>query len=549
MAPEPAVAVTARERGPTFVAIMAPAALLYVVLRLPSFFEPYWYPDEAGYTSEGRALLHGALIYNQAWNNKPPLHLWTIAVDYAIFGPSEVGLHLLTLLTGLAALTAAAYAATRLLSWPRAAFAVLLATLALGTPLMGAELALPESLLIAGTSWAGAIVLTHVRTDGRLWPVAAGLAAALALGYQQTVIADIAALSAIIVFAGHRPWVKLVLFLSAAAALTAAWLVPTVIIAGPSRVAYSLVDFFVPFTAEVHPLTGSGLLLDGFLLIASTALILAGCALVRTREVRVWGTWMWSGATILIASAAHQPYAHYLLPAVVPGCLAVASIPLPPRPARRDAAASVSIGLAILIAMTLASVVRDQWTWASVFTYYRGAAGVVADRWSLTQWQDHFGEQVPSDRAACGYVRSHGLAGSSAVVWSSDAWPYMLCDLPLALPTGPIYNDEVLIGCAGPLADRVAELDPELIITSTPALRQYPEIEPLLSARYQRVFRSGRDQVWVRDPDARELPWSGAGRGPATCLPPSKPKQRGLFSSASPAGRARSAVDSGARSD
>ena len=50
--------------------------------------------------------------------------------------------------------------------------------------------------------------------------------------------------------------------------------------------------------------------------------------------------------------------------------------------------------------------------------------------------------------AAADWVRSNGLAGHSAVVWSNDAWPYLLSDLPLMLPTPPIYNDMTLLGGA-----------------------------------------------------------------------------------------------------
>ena len=55
------------------------ALLLYTVLRLPSFAEPHWYTDEAGYVSVASSLLRGRVLYLQIWNNKPPLHLWSIA--------------------------------------------------------------------------------------------------------------------------------------------------------------------------------------------------------------------------------------------------------------------------------------------------------------------------------------------------------------------------------------------------------------------------------------------------------------------------------------
>ena len=34
-----------------------------VVARLPSFFEPHWYSDEAGYATVARELLRGKTLY------------------------------------------------------------------------------------------------------------------------------------------------------------------------------------------------------------------------------------------------------------------------------------------------------------------------------------------------------------------------------------------------------------------------------------------------------------------------------------------------------
>ena len=84
------------------------------------------------------------------------------------------------------------------------------------------------------------------------------------------------------------------------------------------------------------------------------------------------------------------------------------------------------------------------------------------------------------------------------MVWSSDAWPYILADLPLVLPTAPIYNDIVLSGSHQALVDRVAALDPELILTQDADLVQFPEISALLERRYRQVFSVFPDAVWLR---------------------------------------------------
>lgn len=76
------------------------------------------------------------------------------------------------------------------------------------------------------------------------------------------------------------------------------------------------------------------------------------------------------------------------------------------------------------------------------------------------------------------------------MAWSSDAWLYVMADLSLGLPTPPIDNDEVLPGSQGQIAQAVAVLDPDMIITSDDALTGFPEVKPLLGSRYRRRPRA-----------------------------------------------------------
>jgi len=89
-----------RFRLPT-IGAFGPSVLFYSLLRIPSFFEPHWYTDEAGYATTAREMLRGKLLYVDIWNNKPPLHLWTVAAIVRIFGSGEVAFHLTTYVFGL----------------------------------------------------------------------------------------------------------------------------------------------------------------------------------------------------------------------------------------------------------------------------------------------------------------------------------------------------------------------------------------------------------------------------------------------------------------
>jgi 4-amino-4-deoxy-L-arabinose transferase-like glycosyltransferase len=499
----------------------APSFLVFTVLRLPSFFEPHWYTDEASYVSVAKSLLQGRVLYSQIWNNKPPLQSWTIAAVVRVFGPSEVGLHLLTFASGVAALAAVAYAATRILGVRRACVATLLCAVALGLPVLDAELALPESLLIAPVSWAGALLLVRidprrpVATQRRVptWPFVVGALVAAGIAYQQTVVAEGAAFGIILAVSPRTRWRDLAAYVGTVAVITAAWLSAAIATAGASKVAFALVGFYIAYTRSVLPSDGSGVALHIAAVGAAAILFCVGAFVCRRLRTPAWAVLLWAAASLLVAAMAGQPYAHYLTAAVVPVSLAVAVVPLPGRLRswrRGDALRVVPAVAALVIAAALARVTGLDWvpeaapsplqnSTRTLTQYYGGAVRAVIQG-DDGDWDEQFDSHVPADAAVASWIAEHGYTGASAVVWSSDSWVYSLADLPVLMPTPPIYNDEVLLGNNGPVADEVATLNPTLIIVSSDAESQWPEISGLLDGgTYQRVFGSGPLTIWLRN--------------------------------------------------
>ena len=485
--------------------------LLYALLRVPAFLEPHWYTDEAGYVTTARGLLQGQVLYSQVWNNKPPLHLWTVALVIQLMGTSEAVLHILPFLTGGLTLLAVAYAGDRLLGRRRTVVALVGLAILLGTPLFDAELLLPESLLIAPVTWAGAILLTRIAApDTRrwpLWPMAVGALVATGLAYQQTVLAETCAFGLILAIAGRASWRRVVVYAATLGALTAIWLVPAIITAGASKVGYALVGFYVNFTQVAY--TGGASDVPVHLLIPAGVLVVlvAAAWLCRRDDDPLWALWVWAGAALLVPAVAREPYAHYLVPSLAPCALAVTSLGLrwPERITVSRRLAEVGLIAAAGLAVWPASVAGMDWlpTQAepghTLANYYGGAMSVLTRGRSLITWQDDFDYRVPEDSAVAVWVQDHGLDGVPAVVWSSDAWLYELDNLQLVLPTPPIYNDEVLLGYSGPVAEEVAALGPVLVITEGSARTAYPEIDSVLSSAYQQTDEVGSEIVWVRN--------------------------------------------------
>jgi 4-amino-4-deoxy-L-arabinose transferase-like glycosyltransferase len=503
--------------------------LTLAVLRLPSLMEPHWYTDEAGYVNVARSLLNGKILYSQTWNNKPPLMLWTIAGEVKLFGSSETGLHVLTLISGLLAVGAIVWAAERLYTPRRALLAGLIAGVVLGLPIFDAELAIPESLMIAPLTWAGAMVVVHILRGDRAapsrripgWPVLAGLLMAAAIAYQQTAIAEISAFWLAMLLAPKLLRRDAFVFLGTVIVVTAAWLSAAIITAGLSNVAFALAGFYVGYTQKVLPSSAVGALAHFALAAIAALLIAAGAVFARRRQRLDWVLLLWAGATLLVTAVAGQPFPHFLTPAVAPLTLLLVgvSVPLPAR--IRDGGwrpvADVAPQIAgVLIASVMAGVAGLDWlppiTFApgpthSLSQYYGGAVQAALSATDRTAWDNNFDWRVAGDSAVVSWLDAKGLSGSTAVVWSSDAWVYALANLQILLPTPPIYNDEVLLGFNGPVEEAVASARPVVIVTSEDAIQQYPEIAKLLDGvQYVNEFASYPDAVWVRSDTVAHLP-------------------------------------------
>lgn len=61
-------------------------AIVFIFLRLPSLFEPYWYGDEGIYLTIGQALNQGVALYGRIHDNKPPSLYYLAALGQTVFG-------------------------------------------------------------------------------------------------------------------------------------------------------------------------------------------------------------------------------------------------------------------------------------------------------------------------------------------------------------------------------------------------------------------------------------------------------------------------------
>jgi 4-amino-4-deoxy-L-arabinose transferase-like glycosyltransferase len=479
--------------------------LLYLALRIPSWFEPHWYSDEAGYMTTAWLSTHGSTLYLTVWNNKPPLIFWIYDVAIWLFGPSEFGIHLLSTLTGLAALAVLWRLLRTRYRGKRVLLAMGGAALFLGLPLFNGELALPENFLIAPEAAAMLCLLwslTSHRPKPALFAAAfSGVLFGLACLIQQTSLGPAAlAVLLLLVVRGRRGLPQVGAMLTGLVVVVLAGIAPYLIWAGPHNVYYFLVQSYQEYTSSTLPLTPLMLLPR----VAAGLLLVAGLYWRRHDEpVRLLAV-AWLVCELLVYALPNRPYAHFLLPAVVPACLLLAGARWPdPRhwPWRRLSRPVLPAALGVVVGIWVILIAVSPQSDASVVLtaqYYPAFVGMATGSISTAQYDGLYGTGTVAEAKAVSWIKRNHLQGVTALAWADDAWPYLLASLAPVVPTPAIYMDQTWLGNEG-LERLVEKARPDLIYLNHPAAELAGWLVPYLKSDYRQVESGpGQSSLWVR---------------------------------------------------
>ena len=478
---------------------LAAALTTYVILRLPSLWEPHWYTDEAGYANTAWLMSHGLTLYGQVWNNKPPVFFALYQLVLWAFGPSEIGLHLASLIAGLIALMGIWRLARGDLGWRRAAAAVGLAALLLGTPLLDGDLALPENFLIAPAIWAMVFTVSASRRSRA--PVAVGMGClagglfAMAILIQQTALADCLAAAVWLAAASNRARLALVGMLAGALAVITAVMTPFVVAAGAHNVAFQLVTSFVGYTRQSLPLSWQSVLPRAIIAVA----IAVGCCGAGALKGEKALYWLWLGLTAAAAVLPNRAYVHFSLPLVAPLVLLAAGSRWPTRLAReigqRHRGLLLRLAAVAGTGMWTAMLVVGGQGGLNPVSYYSQFAAYAVGASSYVSWERSFGAGTLSQQEAASWIVEHKLSNVTATAWSADSWVLVLADLKPVTPAAVTYVNLAWFGAPATMA-RIESQQPVLIITGSQGLANWSEIKPLLRSSYRPIHTVGTTKVW-----------------------------------------------------
>ena len=493
---------------------IAAGVALIVAFRIPAFLEPHWYSDESTYAYVGRTVFNGGDLYVSpgAWDNKPPVQYWLYGIVTHFLGYSEAAIHLVPFISAVAAVIAVGWGVAKLSgSRRRAGIACVLAALIIGPPIFDSELFLPEGALIGPMSWAGMLMLVTIASPAwaarhRWAPYMAGFLASIALGMQQTVLADVFAICVVLLIACPGRWVELLRFLGAGLVVSLLWLVPTAIASGLGATWFATVGFYGIYAHNSLPLSALARILHFAGIGVGVVAIIGGAILVsrRTRNT-FWMLWVLAGIDLVVAGSAHFPYPHLLLPSIPWVCAAVVATPwhrwnaLVPLARPRLWAGSAVLAAGILLAAAQGSYAGSFWiNGRSLSTYYSDGYSSLLSTSERTQWQNSFSDSIVFDQEVTHWLMVHHYRNASAVVWSvADEWVYLLTPLNTVLPTVGLFNDDVLLGDRSKIGPYVSRHRPVVIITNEPSVALRSSILTVVAQWYIPVFHVGPDTIYI----------------------------------------------------
>ena len=159
----------------------------FVLLRIPSFFEPTWYSDAGAYSDIGWALNHGARLYVDVWDNKPPGIYWLSAFLTAHL-PVAIAMPLATSVVTAVAAVCVAGVGTRVGGTGVGMIAALSFVVVASLPNLDGDLFNAE---VFGAALVAAAIAIVLRCSRPRWLLAAGALSGLALLFKGVFAADL----------------------------------------------------------------------------------------------------------------------------------------------------------------------------------------------------------------------------------------------------------------------------------------------------------------------------------------------------------------------
>lgn len=482
-----------------FVVILS---LLFLILRLPSLFEPVWYGDEGVYLVLGQAIRKGLVLYNQIHDNKPPTLYYLAAISQTVFG-----FRLLLALWMIPTIYVFHRLSHQLLSLRLSRLATLLFLIITSIPLFEGTIANSEIFMLLPTILAVYILykysFPHVSglsakalPAGEASLVAAGLLLGFAFTLKIPVFIEFGSLFVWIIIISRRFDPRKLLVFSFAFAL------PTLIYSLYFYLKGAFSNFL--FAALLQNFgylsswatgshsgsaTGSGLLVRAvFLLVFWLFVYFLACKKTISRPVTYVSFWF--SAAVFGALLSTRPYPHYLIQ-VLPSLTLLLLLIF-----EKHCQLFVRSFLVVLFVSFVFIFFHYHFYVYPVFSYYRNFYSHLTTL-NSPEYRGYFGPEVNHTYAIASYLKSATSSAEPIFVWGDSPFIYVLSD---RLPVGRFtvayhiadFNQYQVV------ADQLRVKFPNFIVYYLQPSRPYPQLDNFIDRYYFPIKTFGSTVIYQR---------------------------------------------------
>ncbi len=392
--------------------------ILFLFLRLPSLFEPYWYGDEGIYLTLGQGIRHGLLLFQQIHDNKPPTLYYLAALAHTVFG-----FRLLLMLVMIPTIYFFNRLAKKFLNPKFAKFSTILFLIITSIPFIEGTIANAEVFMLLPTILA--IYLFSQKSLGSNVPLKILIYTGLLLGFAFTIKVPVA-----IEFAFLCLW--LLIFSKDK--------VKKILVFGISFISPILLYLiYFALKGALEPFLFAALLQNfGYLSswsagtqhasVTSGGLVWRGLFMVLlwiisfflyqkkkiSKELLFISAWFF--ATIFGALLSGRPYPHYLIQVLPPLCLLVFYL------------VKAKFWVIFSVLIFIFSLFQYKFYFYPVFSYYLNFYTHAIGLKKTVDYQRFFGQEMPDTYRLADKVKSLTSSSDQIFVWGDQSYVYPLSD-------------------------------------------------------------------------------------------------------------------------
>jgi 4-amino-4-deoxy-L-arabinose transferase-like glycosyltransferase len=455
---------------------------LFIFLRLPSLFEPYWYGDEGIYLALGQGLRAGLNLYSQIHDNKPPILYYLAALGQTVFG-----FRLLLALVMVPTLYLFHRLASKFLSPLQAKAAFFLFLILSSIPLLEGNIANAEVFMLLPTILGVYLFLNPVNSVYFLY---SGLLLGLALAIKIPVAVEIGAL-----FLWQLLNLKNI----------KTFLVQMTIFAFGSLLPVSLFAVFYAFQGSLDnylfaallnnfgylsswssgthtssPFAG-GLLFRLLLLVIAWAL-LSYIKIKKVTKDRYTFLFIWFSATLFGTLLSGRPYPHYLIQLLPPLCLILVIL-------FTKHVQTVKIISLSLVFVLIAALVKYKFYYYPVFSYYANYYSYLLGIKSVSQYTAFFGNRIDNNQQVSEFIKANSSPQDRIFVWGDEPYIYPLSG---RLPSSRfiVAYHIVDFNMYSQTYEEIIINNPKYIVVYPMSGRNFPQLFDLIENYYSPTFTS-----------------------------------------------------------